>query len=71
MIRKCRDTDLSEIWGIINDSAQAYRGVIPDDCWHDPYMAMDELKAEKEAGVVFWGWEEGDVRKAPVKTGMK
>jgi GNAT superfamily N-acetyltransferase len=64
MIRKCQDTDSSEIWGIINDSAQAYKGVIPDDCWHDPYMAMDELKAEMEAGIVFWGWEEVDVLQA-------
>jgi len=64
MIRKCQDTDSSEIWGIINDSAQAHKGVIPDDCWQDPYMPMDELKAEMEAGIVFWGWEEADVLQA-------
>jgi GNAT superfamily N-acetyltransferase len=44
---------------IINDAAQAYKGVIPNDCWQDPYMSLDELKHEIEDGVVFWGIEEG------------
>jgi GNAT superfamily N-acetyltransferase len=47
------------MYAIINDAAQAYKGVIPDDCWHDPYMPLDELKHEIEDGVVFWGIEEG------------
>jgi len=46
------------MYAIINDAAQAYKGVIPDDCWHDPYMPLDELKQEIEEGVVFWGIEE-------------
>jgi len=46
------------MYAIINDAAQAYKGVIPDDCWHDPYMPLDELKQEIEDGVVFWGIEE-------------
>ena len=45
---------------IINDAAQAYRGVIPADRWHEPYMPMDELVKEIAAGVVFWvAGEEG------------
>lgn len=40
---------------IINDAAVAYRGVIPPDCWHEPYMPESELRAEIAAGVEFWG----------------
>jgi GNAT superfamily N-acetyltransferase len=43
---------------IINEAAQAYRGVIPADCWHEPYMTGSALKGEIEAGVNFWGWDE-------------
>ena len=43
---------------IVNDAAEAYRGVIPPDRWHEPYMDLDELDREIAAGVVFWGYEE-------------
>ena len=46
------------MYAIINDAAQAYEGVIPDDHWQDPYMPLDELKHEIEEGIVFWGIEE-------------
>lgn len=39
---------------IINDAAAAYRGVIPADRWHEPYMPADALAKEIAAGVVFW-----------------
>ena len=42
------------ILAIINDAAQAYRGVIPVDRWHEPYMPKDELTEEIADGVVFW-----------------
>ena len=42
---------------IINAAAEAYRGVIPPDCWHEPYMPREELESEVAAGVVFWGYE--------------
>jgi len=58
MIRKCTEDDLQTMYAIINDAAQAYKGVIPDDCWHDPYMPLNELKQEIEDGVVFWGIDE-------------
>lgn len=54
MIRQLRDADLPAAWAIINDAAQAYRGVIPADRWHEPYMPREELAAEIAAGVVFW-----------------
>jgi GNAT superfamily N-acetyltransferase len=44
---------------IVNDAARAYRGVIPDDRWHDPYMPLEELEAEIRDGVEFYGAEEG------------
>jgi N-acetylglutamate synthase-like GNAT family acetyltransferase len=43
---------------IINDAAQAYRGVIPADRWHEPYMSRDELRHEIEDAILFWGYEE-------------
>ena len=46
------------MFAIINDAAQAYRGVIPADRWHEPYMSMDELVKEIAAGIVFWVAEE-------------
>jgi N-acetylglutamate synthase-like GNAT family acetyltransferase len=54
VIRQSVDTDLAAILAIINDAAQAYRGVIPADRWHEPYMSRDELSSEMEAGVEFW-----------------
>ncbi len=57
MIRPCTSQDVAEIFTIINDAAVAYRGVIPPDCWHEPYMSMDYLQHELDAGVRFWGYE--------------
>ena len=58
MRRKCKEDDFDDIYEIINDAARAYKGVIPADRWHDPYMSCDELKREIEDGVSFWGYEE-------------
>jgi N-acetylglutamate synthase-like GNAT family acetyltransferase len=58
MIRQCNDNDFDHMLFIINDAAQAYKGVIPADRWHEPYMSHDYLRHEMDAGVVFWGWEE-------------
>ena len=55
-IRTCRAGDLPRIHFIVNDAAAAYRGVIPDDRWHEPYMSEAELEAEVAAGVRFLGW---------------
>ena len=59
MIRRCTVDDIPAIDAIINAAAVIYRGAIPDDCWHEPYMSRSELLAEIAAGVDFWGWEEG------------
>lgn len=58
MIRRCQDVEFGTVGAIINDSAQAYRGVIPEDCWTDPYMSQDKLQDEISQGVQFWGYEE-------------
>jgi GNAT superfamily N-acetyltransferase len=59
MIRRCDDRDFEVIWAIINDGAQAYEGVIPADCWTEPYMSREKLRHEMDEGVVFWGYEDG------------
>jgi GNAT superfamily N-acetyltransferase len=61
MIRKCADPDLPVIASIINEAAQVYRGAIPDDCWHEPYMSAAALAAEMSAGVSFHGFEASGV----------
>lgn len=58
MIRRCTRDDIDAIEVIINQAAQAYRGVIPPDCWHEPYMPRRELLEAIAAGVDFWGWED-------------
>ena len=57
-IRPSVEADRATILAIVNDAARAYRGVIPADRWHDPYMPADELDKEISAGVVFWVAEE-------------
>lgn len=57
-LRPCREGELTELLDIINSAAQAYRGVIPADRWHEPYMSAEALTAEIAAGVEFWGCEE-------------
>jgi N-acetylglutamate synthase-like GNAT family acetyltransferase len=58
MIRKCEQQDFNQIYEIINDAAKAYRGIIPADRWHEPYMSEAELKKQIDEGVQFWGYEE-------------
>jgi N-acetylglutamate synthase-like GNAT family acetyltransferase len=58
MIRRCDDRDFELIWAIINDGAQAYKGIIPADRWTEPYMSREKLQHEIDEGVVFWGYEE-------------
>src|ERR1700751_6490632 len=50
-LRRCRDEERPLMLGIINAAAEAYRGAIPADCWHEPYMSADELDTEIAAGV--------------------
>jgi len=51
--------DADEICLVVNDAAAAYRGVIPADRWKEPYMPLEEVHEEIDAGVVFWGYRRG------------
>jgi GNAT superfamily N-acetyltransferase len=55
--RRCREDEHPALLDIINLAAQKYRGVIPDDRWHEPYMNAEELASEIAAGIEFWGAE--------------
>ncbi len=57
MIRRCEEADFNTIFKIINDAALAYKGIIPKDRWHEPYMSNAELRAQINDGIVFWGLE--------------
>jgi GNAT superfamily N-acetyltransferase len=57
MIRRCYDHHFELIWEIIDDGARAYKGIIPEDCWTEPYMSRAELQHEIDEGVAFWGYE--------------
>jgi N-acetylglutamate synthase-like GNAT family acetyltransferase len=58
MLRRCDDRDFDAIWEIINDGAQAYKGIIPADRWTEPYMSREKLQHEIDDGVEFWGDED-------------
>jgi GNAT superfamily N-acetyltransferase len=55
MIRKLADADFQTIYRIVNDAATAYKGKIPLDCFHEPYMPAEELRQEIRSGVQFYG----------------
>ncbi len=57
MIRPLRLDEIDAALAIINQAALAYKGVIPPDCWQEPYMPEAELRAEIAAGVEFQGCE--------------
>ena len=56
MISKYNKTDASKILNIINDASLRYKGVIPDDCWHQPYMSELELIGDFSDGVRMYGY---------------
>ena len=58
MIRLCTNQNFETIWTIVNDGAQAYKGIIPADRWTEPYMSKEKLEHEIADGVVFWGYED-------------
>ena len=61
MMRRCDEQDFDAIWAIINDGAQVYRGVIPEDRWTDPYMSREKLQDEIDQGVVFRGYQDNGI----------
>ena len=61
MITEYTVKDSASILTVINDAAVKYKGVIPDECWHEPYMSPHELREELEAGVLMFGYAENRV----------
>jgi GNAT superfamily N-acetyltransferase len=59
-IRQSDAADFQLIFSLINDAAQVYRGIIPSDRWHDPYMPVEELSHEIAGGVIFWVAEDDE-----------
>jgi len=60
MICRLSSTDSDSILRVVNDAAEAYKGVIPEDRWKEPYMPAEELRREIEGGVEFYGWTENN-----------
>jgi GNAT superfamily N-acetyltransferase len=56
-IRPVHDDEFEIVLAIINEAAEVYRGVIPDDRWHDPYMTAEYLRGETDAGVRFSAYD--------------
>jgi GNAT superfamily N-acetyltransferase len=56
LIRKVSPSEIGSVLEVINDAAQVYNGVVPAECWRQPYMSAEELKEELNAGVQFYGW---------------
>src|ERR1700687_4192669 len=57
-IRKSEEADLPQIFAVVNEAALAYRGVIPIDQWHEPYMPREDLERDIAHGTIFWIAEE-------------
>ena len=60
MISEYTTNDYSKILYVINDAASKYRGIIPDDCWHEPYMPKHELEDEFKNGVRMFGYHDNN-----------
>lgn len=60
MILPVKNSDFTIVHEIINDGASAYKGIIPADRWHEPYMSVEELQAQIDDGVKFWCYVDGE-----------
>ena len=58
MIKEYSKSDCSKILYVINDAAIKYKNVIPDNCWHEPYMSERELLGEFQDGVRMFGYSD-------------
>lgn len=61
MVYKVPESESNFLLNVVNDSAEAYRGVIPADCWKEPYMSTEELHKEIASGVQFYGYKENSL----------
>ena len=56
MIIEYSKNNSSQILDVVNDAALKYKGIIPDNCWQDPYMSVEELYDEFNKGVHMFGY---------------
>jgi GNAT superfamily N-acetyltransferase len=61
MITEYMKKDVSNILSVINNAALKYKGVIPDNCWHEPYMSEEELLNEFDSGVRMFGYKKNNI----------
>lgn len=61
MIKKSKKGDFKDIYEIINDASSAYKGIIPEDRWKEPYMQEEELQKQIDDGVEFWCYRQNAV----------
>ncbi len=61
MISEYNKTNISKILHVINDASLRYKGIIPDDCWHEPYMPKQELIDEFSDGVCMYGYHHNNI----------
>jgi len=61
MITEYTKKDISNVLSVINNAALKYKGVIPDACWHEPYMSEQELLNEFDSGVRMFGYEKNNI----------
>ena len=57
MISEYIKSDTSKILDVINDASLRYKGIIPDNCWHEPYMSEQKLIDEFSDGVHMFGFQ--------------
>ena len=60
MIREYKQNNTSEILNIINNASLKYKGIIPDNCWKEPYMTEKELLDEFSDGVCMYGYHDNN-----------
>ena len=60
MISEYTKNDTSKILHVINVASLRYKGVIPDDCWHEPYMSKHELIDEFNDEVHMYGYHDNN-----------
>ena len=56
MIKECTKKNISDILHVINDASLKYKGIIPNDCWNEPYMSKQKLTNEFSNGVRMFGY---------------
>ena len=60
MITECTKKNISNILYVINDASLKYKGIIPNDCWHEPYMTKQKLISEFANGVRMFGYNKNN-----------